>query len=875
MNLINIVAYPGRNIYAHFPIVRLIVDLGEYVDVPSCDIPEFNNKLISMLPGLKEHKCSRGFVGGFIERLERGTYLAHIMEHICIELQKMLGYEVSFGKARFLEKETVYCVVYEYKNEIAGYESAQLAFNIINSLLNNLDFDLDDNLGSIKNKILEYELGPSTTAIIEEARKRKIPVTRLGTDSLIQLGYGKYNRKIQATISDRTSCIAVDTACNKELTNYILSIKGIPVPEGKCVNKLEDVSKAIEKLGFPIAIKPFNGNQGKGVSLAINNLIDAESAFRIARQHSDKVLIEKFIVGKNYRITIVGNKVVAVSQRIAASVIGDGKRTIRELIEIENQNPLRGEGHEKPLTKIKIDDVMKLILKKNGYTLDSIPSSEDRVYLRENDNLSTGGTAIDVTDVIHPENVKIALESVNAIGLDIAGVDMVAQDISKPIRDFGGAVIEVNASPGIRMHHFPAQGIKRNVAKEIINMLFPEDSKHSIPIISITGTNGKTTTTRMIERIMKEDNKTVGMTSTGGVYIDGELVVPGDTTGPRSAQAILMDNRVDIAVLETARGGLINRGLAYDKADVGIITNIGDDHLGIDGINTLEEMAYVKSLVVEAVKKDGHVILNADDQYTPQILSRVNSNIIFFSENYNNTIVMDHIQNKGKAVYLKDGIIKVFDGEKEITLMGINEIPATINGLLKHNIQNSIAAIAGAFAHGVELEIIKQALRDFKTDEKTNPGRFNVFDIRDFKVILDYGHNIDGISTVLSAIGKLKQNKSIGVIGTPGDRTDINILKIGELCGKSLDFIYVKEDKDTRGRKVGEVANILRKGCMIGGASEAYVHVELCELKALERAMEQAVKGDVIVVFYEEYYPLLDAIRRYQNTVEEVQSEVI
>ncbi|QUH24633.1 cyanophycin synthetase [Serpentinicella alkaliphila] len=876
MNLINIVAYPGRNIYAHFPVVRVIVDLGEYMDIPTCDIPGFNDKLIAMLPGLREHKCSRGYVGGFLDRLEKGTYLAHIMEHASLEIQKQLGFDVSFGKARFLEKETIYYVVFEYINEIAGYESGMLAFNILDSILNNKGVNIEKNFDIIRNKMKENELGPSTKAIIDEARKRKIPITRIGNDSLIQLGYGKYNRKIQATLSDKTSCIAVDTACNKELTNYILSIKGIPVPEGESFYTFAEAREFIDKLRFPVVIKPYNGNQGKGVSLGINNFKDAETAFNIALQYSDKVLVERFIIGQNYRIAVVNDKVVAVSKRICANVIGDGKSTLKQLIDRENQNPLRGEGHEKPLTKIKIDDVMMLLLDKNGINLEHVPPFGEVVYLRENDNLSTGGTAIDATEEIHPENIRLAINAVNAIGLDIAGVDMVAIDISKPIREYGGAVIEVNACPGIRMHHFPSKGIERNVAKEIVNMLYPEGASHSIPIFAITGTNGKTTTTRIIEKIMKEDKKIVGMTSTGGVYIDGELIVPGDTTGPRSAQAILMDNRVDVAVLETARGGLINRGLAYDKADIGIITNISDDHLGIDGVNTLEEMADVKSLVVEAVKKEGYAVLNADDKFTPQIVSRVKSNIIYFSESFENPIIQNHIENKGLAVYLKNNVVIIYDGIGEINLMKINEIPATLNGLLKHNVQNSLASIAATYAHGVDIDVIRQALRKFTTDEKSNQGRFNIFDVRDFKVILDYGHNIDGINTVLSAIDKIKQNKAIGVIGTPGDRTDISILKIGEICGKYLDYIYVKEDKDTRGRKIGEVANILRKGCAIGGAVESCTTIELCEVTALERAMEQASKDDIIIVFYEKYYPLLEAIKRYQNNeVKQIQSEVI
>ena len=864
MNLVRTRVYPNRNIYAHFPIIRVDIDLKNYVDIPTCDIEGFNEGLLNLLPGLEEHECSVGAKGGFVKRLEKGTYLAHVMEHMILEIQKILGYDLKFGKARYLEDDTVYYIIYAYKNEIAGIQSAKLAFDIINSLLDKRPLNLIERVEKIKKMVIDNELGPSTAAIVEEGKRRRIPITRIGGNSLIQLGYGKYARRIQATITDNTSCIAADTAGDKELTNNILRIHGIPVPLGETIENYEEAIEAAKKIGFPVVIKPYNGNQGKGVSLNLHTLEEVKEAIEIAKKYSDRLLIERYIIGKHYRIAIVGNEVVAVSQRIAAHVVGDGKNTIEELIHIENQNPLRGEDHEKPLTKIKIDDITLLLLNKTGRNIKDIPESGEIVYLRENDNLSTGGTAIDVTDKIHLDNKRVAVNAARAIGLDVAGVDMTILDIEKSILDVGGAVIEVNACPGIRMHHYPSQGKSRNVAKAIVDNLFPTKTPHSIPILSVTGTNGKTTTVRMMAKIFKENGSIVGITTTGGVYIDNEEIMKGDTTGPKSAQAILMDKRVELAVLETARGGIVNKGLGYDLADVGIVTNIGNDHLGIDGINTLEEMADVKSLIVEAVKKEGYAILNADDTYVDRISSRVKCNIIYFAKSPSNKVLMEHMKMGGKAAYIKKGVICIFDGEKEIPVIKTSEIPATFGGILEHNIENSMAAIAGTYANGVAIDVIYKALKEFSTDSHNNPGRFNVFDIKDFKIIIDYGHNIDGYNKVLEGLNKIERNRLIGVIGLPGDRSDISILKVGERAGKYFDFVYIKEDKDLRGRQKGEVAGLLKKGCSLGGLNDNSIEIELCEIRALNKAMENAEAGDVIVIFYENYIPLVDTIEKFK-----------
>ncbi|ABR47435.1 cyanophycin synthetase [Alkaliphilus metalliredigens QYMF] len=865
MKLVSTRVYLGRNIYSHWPVVRIDVDLEKYVNIPTCDIEGFNEKLLTLLPGLREHKCSPGYEGGFVERLNRGTYLAHVLEHMALDIQNKLGYRVTFGKTRYLEGETIYCLVFTYEDPIAGLESGKLAFNIIDSLLNNKAIDLEQHLNGIQGLVSTSTLGPSTAAIVEEAKKRDIPVTRIGEHSLVQLGYGKYGRKVQATVTDQTSCVAVDTACDKVLTNHILRSVGIPVPFGKVVTAREHAVEVAEEIGYPVVVKPDNGNQGKGVSLELRCSEDVESAFDIARGFSDRVLLETFIPGKHYRIAVVADQVVAVSQRIQTHVVGNGYNTIRELIDIENSNPLRGEGHEKPLTKIKIDDVMMLILQKTSRTLEDVPKKEELIYLRENANLSTGGIAIDVTDEIHPDNVKVVRDAVRIIGLDIAGIDVTMPDISQSIRQVGGAVIEVNACPGIRMHHHPSEGQSRNVAASIVNMLFPAEKPFTIPIFSVTGTNGKTTTTRMLAKILRQNGLVVGMTSTGGIYVQDELICGGDATGPRSAESILLDNRVEVAVLETARGGLINKGLAYDLADIGIITNIGNDHLGMDGVNTLEEMADVKALVTEAIRPQGYAILNAEDKFVERIAQRITCQILYFAKDMNNKVIKDHVNRGEKAVYIKDDIIQVFDGEKEKPVIHVENIPATYGGVLIHNIENSLAAVAAAFGHGIKTDVIAKGLSQFQTDASTNPGRFNIFEMEKCRVVIDYGHNIDGYQKVLEGLKLMKKNRLIGVIGVPGDRTDISTLKIGEISGKHFDHVYIKEDKDLRGRNPGEVANLMKKGCALGGLKEEEIQIEHCEIKALQKALESAQQGDIIIVFYEKLEPLVKLIKDTQD----------
>ncbi|KHO61595.1 cyanophycin synthetase [Thermoanaerobacter sp. YS13] len=852
--------YRGRNIYSHRPVIKMVVDI-ERLDIPTKDIPNFNERLIKRLPNLSKHSCSYGYEGGFLKRLEEGTYLPHVTEHIILELQNILGYDVKFGRARNIEGD-LYYIIYEYGLEECGIRVGKLAVEMVNKFIQGEEFDLEERLERIRNIIAEIELGPSTMAIKNEALKGGIPVTRVGNGSILRLGYGKYQKMIEGTISQNTSCIAVDIASDKILTKQILRDHGFPVPEGDVAYNEEEAIAIAEEIGYPVAIKPYNGNQGKGVHLNITNKEEVSIAYRNAKAYSDLVIVEKHIKGKHYRVLVVGEKVVAVAEKIPAHVIGDGIHTIEELVEIENKNPLRGKGHEKPLTKLTIDTISKMTLKKQGFELEKIPKKGQKVFLRESANLSTGGIAIDKTDDIHPYNIEIAVRAAKAIGLDIAGIDITMEDIKKPLTKENGAIIEINASPGIRMHHYPSKGKPRNVAKAIVDMLFPKGSKATIPIISITGTNGKTTVTRMTAHILKTYGYTVGMTCTDGIYIDDTCVYKGDNTGPKSARTCLADKNIDAAVLETARGGIIREGLGYDLADVGVITNISEDHLGSDGIETLEDLAFVKALVVEAVKVDGYSVLNADDPMTPYLAQRAKGKIIYFSMYDNNLTVKKHIEKGGIAVYVKDGVIVIANGQI-IPVVKIEEIPAALSGKVLYNVENALAAIAASYGVKVPVNIIAKGIKTFYCDTTHNPGRFNLFNVGNFRVLVDYGHNIAGIKSVIEAAQKLDANRLIGVIGVPGDRINSSILKVGEICGQGFDFIYIKEDLDLRGRKPGEVAKLLEQGAIKGGIDRKKIKTILKETEALRAAMYNAETGDLIVVFYEKYQPIIEVIEEF------------
>ncbi|WP_333859649.1 cyanophycin synthetase [Clostridium sp.] len=868
MRIDDFIVFEGRNIFAHKRCIKISVDLEGYSETPTNKIPEFNEKLLRGIPELEEHRCGINEAQGFKKRLMEGTYLSHVCEHIIIALENKLGINVSYGKSREIRGDKYY-IIYEYLYKNTAVEAGKIAVNLINSFIKRTEYNFKEAMCHLED-VLKYErIGSSTLCILSEAKKRGIPVTRIGNESMFRLGYGKYSKIIEATISCTTKAVGVDISCDKMLTKEILKNQCLPVAMGgRIKNSLELFVKAKE-IGYPVVLKPCYGNQGKGVFVNIQNEKQALEAYNILSQKFKDIMIEKNIYGKDFRVCVVNGSVIAVSERIPPYVIGDGVKTVMELIEDINKDAMRGEGHEKPLTRIKIDEELKTYINKNNYTLSSILPKNKKLTLRENGNLSTGGKSIDYTDSICKENIDICERAANAIGLDICGIDICCSDISKPLFQGGGAIIEVNAAPGIRMHHYPGKGNSRNVAGAILDMMFPKFK--SIPLVSVTGTNGKTTTTRLIAHILSKAGYKVGMTTTGGIYIDNKCICRGDTTGYLSAKTVLENNKVEAAVLETARGGIIKKGIAYDLADVGVITNITEDHLGMDGIDSLEDLAYVKALVGEAVKKEGYVVLNADDLVSKSIIKRMKSCIIMFSKDKNNVILRENINKGGYGVYVHESIMYLEKGNESIPIIPTEDIKVSLNGKLVYNIENAMAACAAAIGLNIDYSVIKEGLKSFYCDTSFNPGRFNIYDLNGVKVVLDYGHNVEGYKAVIKAVKNFKYKRLVGIIGVPGDRSDESVEKIGRIAGRNFDYIYIKEDKDKRGRRSGAIASILKKGIINTGFSTKKVETILNEKMALERAINTAKEGDFIIIFFEEMESL---IKLLQNKLDEINKKL-
>lgn len=863
MHIKEIRAFEGPNIYSNRPVIKMLLELGDYRDIPTKDIPGLNAGILSLLPGLSEHHCSLGVPGGFLKRLYEGTYIAHVCEHTALEILTATGQEVSFGKARQV-KGSLYEVVFEYLLKSPAMMAAKLSADLIESYITGNSLDFEARLQEIRRKTREGQLGPSTAAIVEEAKSRGIPVTRIGGESFVILGYGKSQRRIRAAMTQNTGCIAAELATDKSTTKELLAISGIPVPRGIVARTREEAAKGAKEVGFPVVVKPRDANQGKGVSLGLWSEAEVERAFDIARVFSSDVLVEEFISGKHYRMLVAGGKFLCAARRIPARVIGDGTSCVLELVERTNSDPLRGDCHEKPLTKIKIDDVAKEVLAKQGFSLDYIAPKGTEVLLRENDNLSTGGEAWDVTSRVCPENKRLAERVSKIIGLDIAGIDITTEDISIPVAESSGAVIEVNAAPGLRMHLYPSRGEVRPVASDVVDYMYP-DGIPQMPIIAVTGTNGKTTTVRMLSKILSFAGYNTGFTCTDGIYIGAETIKKGDCSGPESAMTVLLDPQVDAAVLEIARGGILRAGLAYDRADVGIITNITSDHLGIGGVKDLEDLAFVKSIVAEQVKPGGYSVMNADDPVSMKIIDRASGNVILFSAGSDNLIIRGHLSRGGKAVYVKNGLIYLEGQDGAKPLIKVREMPSTLKGMARHNLYNALAAVGGAWGLGIVAKTIAKALKGFAGDGEDNPGRLNFFEIRGIKVLVDYGHNVAGFEAIISTAKRLKPGRLIGVIASPSDRRDEDIVSLGKVAGAGFWKLIIKEDENLRGRGSGETAELLLQGALSSGMKRERIEVVLKEDEAVMRAAQTANPGELIVVFYENYDNVLKTLKNLRE----------
>lgn len=839
MEFRKVLALRGPNIWANFPVLEGWVDLGELKDSPSNEIPGFNDRLMGWLPRMIEHRCSLGVRGGFFERLRIGTYPAHILEHITLELQVLAGNEVGFGKARDTSEEGVYKVIVEYVDETVGREALAVARRLLLAAVNNRPFDVEAEIERLRDLAQDTCLGPSTGAIVDAAVARGIPYRRMNTNSLVVFGHGKKQHRIQAAETDRTGAIAESIAQDKELTREFLRAAGVPTPHGRTVVNAEDAWEAACDIGVPVVVKPRDGNQGRGVATNLSTREQVTAAFKSALQESDSILVEQYAPGQDYRLLVVGERLVAAARREPAHVIGDGEHTVAQLIEQANKDPRRGDHHATVLSKIRIDDVSLAVLSEQGYTLEAVPSECERVLIRRNANLSTGGTAIDVTERVHPTVVVQAIDAARSIGLDIAGIDVVAQDISRPLEEQGGVVVEVNAAPGLRMHLEPSAGVSRPVGEAIVELMFPQGEDGCVPIVAVTGVNGKTTTTRFIAHILRGSGNCVGMTCTDGIYVDDNRIDCEDCSGPQSARSVLLNSNVEAAVFETARGGILREGLAFDLCNVAVVTNIGDgDHLGLCDVNTPEELAKVKRCIVEAVMPSGYAVLNAADPLVVEMAAYCPGGIVFFSIDPTCPAITRHLKVGGKAAFVRNRKVILAEGDRTEEVISLDQLPLTRGGEVAFQVENALAAIAACWSLGIPLDLIRDRVASFTADIDKVPARFNVFDIEGATVVVDYGHNAHSLSAVINALDTFPHSGRSCVYSTAGDRRDCDIVHIGKLLGNAFDRVVIYEDHYLRGRAPGEIMGLLRKGL-----DSATRTTEILEVRGATNAAEAALSS--------------------------------
>lgn len=811
-----VLALRGPNVWANFPVLEAWIDIGPFEQHPSDTLPGFNERLMAWLPTMIEHRCSVGERGGFFERLRRGTYLGHILEHVTLELQSLVGTPVGFGRARETSQSGVYRVAIEYHNEELARACLQTAFALCMAAADDRPFDIAGELEKLREIAHEKCLGPSTRAIADAATARGVPYVRLNEGSMLQLGYGSKQRRVWAAETDRTSAISEAIAKDKHLARKLLAQCGIPVPRGEEVSTQDEAWAAAQAIGLPVVLKPNGGNHGRGVRTNLMTERDVREAFDVAFEHASTVIVEQHIVGDDYRVLVIGGQVVAAAKREPAHVIGDGTHTIQELVTRTNADPRRSDGHSTVLSRIPLDEVSLAVLAGQNLTVDSVPQPGQRVLLRQNANLSTGGTATDVTDWIHEDVAARAIEAARIVGLDIAGIDIVTTDITHSMETQQGGIVEINAGPGLRMHIAPSIGKSRPVGEAIIDMLYPSGDMGRIPVIAVTGVNGKTTTTRLIAHILSPKG-TVGMTCTDGIYVAGRRIDTGDCSGPRSARAILVNPLVDMAVLETARGGILREGLGFDRCDIAVVTNIGEgDHLGLNDIHTLEKLAQVKRTIVDVVQPHGASVLNADDPLVARMASHSPGAVVYFSMDSNSPLIQQSRAQGGRVVFVRDGSIVLAEGSTEFPLISLERIPLTQGGLVSFQVQNVLSATAATWSLRTPCEVIYAGLESFSSCTDQTPARFNVYQVGGATMIVDYGHNCSALMAVIEAVEKLPTKRRVVVYSTAGDRRNEDVIRQGELLANSFDSILMYEGQYLRGRACGELLDLLRQGIALG-----------------------------------------------------------
>ena len=847
-------------------LIQMKLFLEDMEQRPTNTIDGFRTRLEEMFPTMASHRCSVGVPGGFFQRVEEGTWMGHVIEHVALELQTVAGMDTGFGRTRGTGKEGEYYVVFSYMEEDAGVYAAKAAVRITQALADNVPYNLEADIMQLREIREDTRLGPSTGCIVEEAAKRNIPFIRLNKQSLVQLGYGIYQKRIRATIASTTSNIAVDIAGDKEETKNLLGAAEIPVPRGVIIRTEEGLKEAIDKLGYPLVLKPVDGNHGKGATTNIINWEMAVKAMAAAQVYGRSIICERFITGFDFRVLVINNKFICAALRTPAAVTGDGEHTIQWLVDETNKDPRRGFGHEKVLTSIKLDNFSEIMLDEKGYTLETIPPKGELVLLKPTANLSTGGTSTDVTDEVHPDNIFMCERISKIIGLDICGIDIMAPDLRLPVSQNGGAILEVNAAPGFRMHIDPAVGIGRNVAEPVIDMLFPKGSEGRIPIIAITGTNGKTTTTRLVAHIAKSAGYKVGYTTSDGVYIQNQMLMKGDCTGPLSSLFVLKDPTVDFAVLECARGGILKNGLAFQNCDIAIITNVSTDHIGLGGIDSIEQMAKVKAVVAETVFPHGYTILNADDDLVYAMKNNLKCNIGLFSMDENNPRIKAHCNNGGLAAVYENGYVTILKGTWKIRVEKVVDIPITYGGKATHNIMNTLPAILATYLYrNIKVADIKDALETFIPSPTQTPGRLNLFKFKNFDFLVDFAHNQAGLLLLSDFIGKMEGYPKVGIISGTGDRRDEDIRDIGRISAGCFDEIIIRQDKNLRGRTAEEIVNLLVEGINQTKTKDIPITIIFNEKEAITFAYENAKPGSLITIMCDVVVEALDMIKKLKE----------
>ncbi|MEC7999290.1 MAG: cyanophycin synthetase [Bacteroidota bacterium] len=849
MKIVDIKTMKGPNYWSvrRHNLTVMVLDLEEMEQFPTNKIDGFGERLEAMFPSMYSHRCSVGCEGGFFQRVKEGTWMGHVIEHIALEIQTLAGMDCGFGRTRGYGEEGVYFVVFNHMVGKVGEYAAKASFRIAEALIANKEYDLDEDIMNMKEIRQNEGLGPSTSSIIKEAEARGIPWIRLNKYSLCQLGYGANQKRIQATVTSETSNIGVEIACDKEETKDLLEQAEVPIPKGDIIRTERGLKEAVDYVGFPLVIKPVNGNHGRGITTNINSLDEALIGFKEAKEVSRLVIVEKYITGEDHRLLVINNKLVAAAKRTPAHVIGDGKSTIQELVDEVNKDERRGYGHEKVLTEIDINSLTLEILKEMNMTTESVPKKGEMVKLKSTANLSTGGTAEDITELIHPYNVFMAERISKIIGLDICGIDIMAEDLTKPLNKSGGAVLEVNAGPGFRMHLQPTSGLPRNVGGHVVDMLFPPGSNSRIPIIAVTGTNGKTTTTRLIAHIAKMKGKKVGYTTSDGVYIQNRLLMTGDCTGPKSAEFVLKDPTVNFAVLECARGGLLRAGLGFKKCDIGVVTNVAGDHLGLKGIHTIDQLAKVKGVIPETVHKDGYSVLNADDDRVYAMRNNIESQFALFSMDEQNPRIKRHSSRGGISAVYENGYITIYRGEWKMRVAQAVNVPLTKGGKASFMIQNVLAGVLSCYLHGFSIEDIKVAIETFIPSPSQTPGRLNMFNFNKFDVLLDYAHNPAGLRALHKYVEKLDGHPKIGIVAGVGDRRKQDNFELGQISAEMFDEIIIRTDRNLRGKDEQELIDEIKAG-ILDVSPKIPLRIIKKENEAIQHAVENAKEGSLIVV---------------------------